>query len=149
VDEGVPRFVYLSSLSIMEGYEPNLVVTERWRPVPSTDTPVLCYHLGEYVCREFTREGDITVVCLRLGKLEAQGDVSDPTALHIDDAVHAVERALITELRSSQTARARPGPSTRWSVFHIQSPVPNARFMTATAERVLGYIPTFKGQVQR
>ena len=149
VEEGVSRFIYLSSLSIIERYEPDLVVTERWRPVPSTDSPVLCYHLGEYVCREFAREGSITVVCLRLGKLVTGGNISEPTALHIDDAAHAVERALITELRSSQTARARPGPPVRWGAFHIQSPVPNARFMTTTAERALEYNPTFRGQVQR
>jgi nucleoside-diphosphate-sugar epimerase len=147
VDEGVSRFVYLSSLDVMERYAPDLVVTERWRPVPSTDVSTLSHHLGEYVCREFGREGIISVVCLRLGRIVKEDDDPGPTTLHIGDAIHAVERALTAELDSSQTTWSRPGPPTRWGMFHIQSPVPNARFTTATAERVLGYSPTFEGQV--
>jgi len=149
VEEKVARFVYLRSLSVMERYEPDLAVTERWRPMPSTDVPALSHHLGEYVCREFGREGLISVVCLRLGRIVKEDDNLDPTALHIGDAIHAVERAITAKLDSSQTTWSRPGPPTRWGVFHIQSPVANARFTTATAERVLGYSPTFEGQVQR
>ena len=149
VEEKVARFVYLSSLSVMERYEPDLVVTERWRPVPSTDVYTLSHHLGEYVCREFGREGLISVVCLRLGKIVEANDNLDPAALHIGDAIHAVECALTAELDSSQTMWSRLGPPKRWGVFHIQSPVAEARFTTATAERVLGYSPTFDGQVQR
>ena len=67
--EGVSRFVYLSSLRVMDGYDEGLAVTERWRPLPGVDVPVLCYHMGEYVCREFAREGKIDVVCLRLGDI--------------------------------------------------------------------------------
>lgn len=148
VEERVSRFVYLSSLDVMERYAPDLVVTERWRPMPSTDISTLSHHLGEHVCREFGRERLISVVSLRLGRIVNEDDAPGLTALHIDDAIHAVECALTAELDSSQTTWSRPSPPTRWGVFHIQSPVANSRFTTTTAERVLGYSPTFDGQVR-
>ena len=36
-EEGVPRLVYLSSLSLMEGYDPSYAVTERWKPTPTLE----------------------------------------------------------------------------------------------------------------
>ena len=44
--EGVPRVVFLSSLSVMGRYDEEYVVTERWLPSPTTETDVLCFHLG-------------------------------------------------------------------------------------------------------
>ena len=66
---GVSRFVYLSSLSVMERHDDAHAVTEQWRPAPTTEMAGLCNHLGEYVCREFARESRIDVVCLRLGDI--------------------------------------------------------------------------------
>ena len=68
-EERVPRVVYLSSLRLMEGYDPSFAVTERWKPTPTLEPPVLCYHLGEIVCREFARERKIEVTILRLGEI--------------------------------------------------------------------------------
>jgi uronate dehydrogenase len=139
VEEGVPRFIYLSSLRLMDGYDQDLAVTERWKPLPTTDLPVLCYHLGEFVCREFAREGKISVVLLRLGDITAETS-PDPTpaALYLDDAVDAVEKALTAALSG-------------WlDIFHIQSAVPGARYLTGqpwwSADDVappftLGYTP--------
>ena len=69
VEEGVQRFIFLSSLSVMARYDEGYAVTERWLPSPTTETDVLCFHLGEFICREFAREHKIEVVCLRLGDL--------------------------------------------------------------------------------
>ena len=130
-EERVSRFVYLSSLSLLEKYDEDMVVTEMWRPQPTTEPSVLCYHLGEFVCKEFGREGKIDVVCLRLGELvwdgEDKGRVSS-SALYAHDLVHAVEQAVTTEVSS-------------WDIFHVQSAVPNARYLTELAERKLGFEP--------
>ncbi len=120
-EEGVQRFVYLSSLRLMEGYDPGLAVTERWRPLPTPDVPVLCYHLGEMVCREFARERKINVLILRLGEITAEsaaGSPVSPSALYMDDAVDAVGKALDAE-------------HSGWlDIYHIQSAVPNGRHLT-------------------
>ena len=73
-EERVSRFVYLSSLSLMSKYDEDMAVTEIWRPRPTTEPTVLCYHLGEFVCREFAHEGKIDAVCLRLGELVWDGE---------------------------------------------------------------------------
>lgn len=136
-EEGVPRFVFLSSLSVMGRYDEDYVVTERWLPSPTTQTDVLCFHLGEFICREFAREHKIEVVCLRLGDLVGDGDVNlSSSALYSDDAVQAVERALTADV-SEGYADSR----SYWAVFHIQSDVPGRRFTTTTAETRLGYRP--------
>ena len=131
-EEGVSRLIYLSSLRILEKYGEGLVVTERWRPIPATDVPTLCYHLGEYVCREFARESKISVVCLRLGDLswnDGEPGAASSSMLYFDDAAQAVQGALRTP--------AKPG----WSIFHIQSVVPNARYRIEVARESLGYNP--------
>ena len=119
--EGVQRIIYLSSLLLMDGYDPDLAVTERWKPLPTTDVPVLCYHLGEIVCREFARENKIEIVILRLGEIttEQDADFATPTsALYMGDAVNAVAKALDVE-------------HSGWlDIYHIQSAVPNARYLT-------------------
>jgi len=137
-EEGVPRFVFLSSLSVMGRYDEDLAVTERWLPSLSTETDVLCFHLGEFICREFAREHKIEVVCLRLGDLS--GDECAPkstSALYPGDAVQAVEKALTADI-SEGYADSR----SYWAVFHIQSDMPNRRFLTTTAESRLGFRPS-------
>ena len=134
-EEGVPRFIFLSSLSVMGRYDEDYVVTERWQPSPTTETGVLCFHLGEFICREFAREQKIEIVCLRLGDLVGDGDVNlSSSALYSEDAVQAVERALTADV-SEGYADSRG----YWAVFHIQSDVPGMRFTTITAETRLGY----------
>jgi len=137
-EESVPRFIYLSSLTLMGGYDEDLAVTERWKPLPTTDTQVLCYHLGEFVCREFSREAKIQVVFLRLGKITRDhSETISSSALYTDDAVQAVDKALSAELSG-------------WlDIFHIQSAVPNQRYLSGqpwwTADELpsldLGYRP--------
>ncbi len=139
VEEKVPRFVYLSSLQLMDLYDEKMAVTERWKTRPTTEPPSLCYHLGEMVCREFAREHGVSVVILRLGDLtdDAAPDPST-SALYFDDAANAVSKALDAELSG-------------WlDIFHVQSDVPNARYLTGqpwwSADDVspsfsLGYAP--------
>ena len=117
-EEDVPRFVYLSSLRLMDKYDEGLAVTERWGSAPGVDVPALCYHLGEYVCKEFAREGKVEVVVLRLGEITANGSPPESSsALYVDDAIQAIEKALTADLSG-------------WNIFHVQSAVPNARFLS-------------------
>ena len=142
-EEGMSRLVYLSSLRVMGKYDEDLAVTERWRPVPTTDASTLRYHMGEYVCREFAREKKLDVICLRLGQMiwdDAGSETVSSSALYPDDAVRAVERALAVEFSSGPW-----NPPSAWNVFHIQSAVPNARFLTGTAQESLGYDPRQRG----
>ena len=142
-DEGVPRLVYLSSLSVMRGHAEDHTVSERWRPRPSTDVSALCYHFGEYVCREFGRAARVDVVCLRLGDLVEDGGVAVSTsALYSGDAVQAVERALALGDAETEPVYQEPVIRPTWSVFHIQSAVPNARYTTSSAAEFLGYTPS-------
>ena len=138
--ERVPRFVFLSSLGLLDQYDEGLAVTERWRSRPTTEPAQLCYHLGEFVCREFARERQITVVCLRLGDLAwptAGGGRTSSQALLLKDAIQAVEQAVSVQIvPSGGMTIART-----WNVFHVQSEAPDARYLTGTAQEVLGYAP--------
>ncbi len=118
VEEGVPRFVYLSTLRLLDLYDEKMAVTERWKPRPTTNPPLLATHLGEIVCREFAREHGIQVVILRLGELTEDGESQPSTsALYFDDAAQAVTKALDAELSG-------------WlDIFHVQSAVPGARYL--------------------
>ena len=141
--EGVPRFVYLSSLSLIEGYDPSYAVTESWKPTPTLEPSVLCYHLGEIVCREFARERKTEVTILRLGEITAVADTNPLTsALYEDDAIEAIRLSLNAD-------------HSGWlDIFHIQSDVPDARFLTGQSWRSaddvaqvvsLGYTPRKRG----
>jgi len=138
VRQNVRLCIYLGSLETMAGYDTGLQVDETFRPVPAADAHSLSPYLGEFVCREFAREGKIRCVSLRLGHVgDLDGDErarNDPLALDTRDAIQAVQRALASGL-------AQPSRLAAWEVFHIQSPVPGARFATAKAQRVLGYKP--------
>ena len=133
-EEKVQRFIFLSLLQVMDSYEWELAVTERWRPKPGVSTPNLGYHLGEYVCREFARERKLDVVCLRLG--DSAGSLQDSpersvntSSVYIEDVIQAVEKSLTADLSG-------------WNIFHIQSNVPRKRFLTSAAENALGYVPS-------
>ena len=141
-EEGVPRFIFISSLSVMGRYDEDYAVTERWLPAPTTETDELCFHLGEFICREFAREQQIEVVCLRLGDIVGDEDAPVSTsALYPEHAVQAVENALTADI-SEGYADSR----SYWAVFHLQSGVPNRRFLTDTAEARLGFRPSSSRQ---
>jgi nucleoside-diphosphate-sugar epimerase len=149
--EGVHRVVYLSSLRLMAAYGPHMIVTERWRPRPTTDMGVLGKHLGEMVCREFAREFKLNVTVLRLGEVVEDGRVAErhepdadgaasgtgdeepavlpPAAIAGPDVVQAVSLALTSNLG-------------RWNVIHVQSEFPGAQFPVGDAKRLLGFVPS-------
>jgi nucleoside-diphosphate-sugar epimerase len=125
--EGVQRVLFLSTLDLMTPYPPDYVVTERWRPLPSTEARVLGKHLGEMVCREFARDFKLPGLALRIGTI-VDGAARADTALLPDDLLQAVKQAL-----SAQTPR--------WGVMHIQGEFDGARFPLREARRWLGFTP--------
>jgi uronate dehydrogenase len=141
-DEGVRRVVLLSSLEMITGYPDDFSVDEDWRPAPSHSAG-LVEHLGEFVCREFAREGSMSVVVLRLGTVvqaeAVAGKPFDPLWVEERDAVQAVALALKSLISGEQP---RFGS---WSVFHILSGSPQARFSVNKAKKWLGYQPQFQG----
>jgi nucleoside-diphosphate-sugar epimerase len=132
--ERVSRVVYASTLHLFDRCDEDWTVRESWRPRPTTDIFPLSRYLGEFVCREFAREGRLHVTCLRLGTLvkaeEAANQPIDTTWLEMGDAVHAFECALRT-------------PGGRWDIYHIQSEFPNARFSIGKARKDLKFAPKF------
>jgi uronate dehydrogenase len=139
----VPKVVFLSTLELMTSYDPNYTVSEWWRPVPPVRADVLSKHLGEMVCREFARDRRIRAVVLRLGKVvketETKGRTFDPLWVDEEDVAHAVAQALtVTPPDNGQ------GIWSWWSVFHIGSDSPMARFSVASAKQVLKYQPKVK-----
>lgn len=132
VAEGVRRFIYLSTLDLMTAYNATFAVTERWRPRPPADAPLLAKHLGEFICREFAREHKLDVTVLRLGKVVKADDVAgqpyDPLWVDMSDVAQAAQQALV----------AATG---RWTVLHVQHEGLQARFAIANAKRVLGFAP--------
>lgn len=131
--EGVKRVIYLSTLELLNHYDPSFIITERWRPRPTTASWLLSKHLGESVCREFAREHKLKVIVLRLGQVvqaeAVAGAAFNPLWVDQRDVTQAVSQALAVDIERS------------WSVFHIQADSPQARFPVAQAKRLLGYNP--------
>jgi nucleoside-diphosphate-sugar epimerase len=129
VEAGASRVLCISTLALMEAYDPELMVSERWRPRPTTEPMLLGAFLTEAVCREFGREHKLSITVLRLGRLVADESTlkSRSAELRWGDLAHAVEVALA----------AQPRP---WAVYHIQSNAPDARFTTQKAQQELGYL---------
>lgn len=141
-EAGVEAVVYLSSLAMMTAYGAEFNVDEDWQPRATVESGALSDYLGEFTCREFTRDGSLRVCALRLGKVVRAQDTAGPwDSLAVDeqDVVQAVSRALAAQL---STPKPRLGP---WSVFHILSASPQARFSITKARRVLGYHPQSNG----
>ena len=138
VQGGVSRFVFLSSLSSMKSYPENYLVNEKWRPLPTTEIDGLCFHLAEFVCREYGRERGIDVRVLRLGDLDWDGESDSDSVLYGSDALNGVIRAIEVDLEAGSWA-----PASKWNVFHLQSGNPSkpSRFSTRKAEIELGFIP--------
>lgn len=132
-EAGVSRCIYAGSLSVFANCEDDWAIDERWRPRPTTEPQVLTHHLGEFVCREFAREGRIAITYLRLGQMEQTGNAAalpprDPTWLARPDAVQAFQSALAA-------------PPKAWAIYHIQSEFSGARFTTDRARDELGFSP--------
>ena len=131
-EAGVRRVIYLSTLDLFLPYDEDMVVTESWRPRPSTDPAVMAPYLGEFIAEEFCQEGGFDLVCLRLGHVverrEVEGQPYDPLWLDVDDAAGAIAAALEADL-------------SRFEILHLQSVSPRSRFGVERARRALGFEP--------
>ena len=68
-DIGVAHVVFVSSLRLFDGSEPEYEIDERWAPSATTNLESLRHHIGEFVCREFARANRYPVTCLRFGEV--------------------------------------------------------------------------------
>ena len=137
--EGVRRVVHVGSLSILRGYDEAFAVAEDWQPRPGDDAPALAEYLAECTSREFARQRQLEVVALRIGKVvraeSATDQAFDPLWVDQRDVVQAVSLAL-------RTAKlAAPRGTDGWTVLHILSDSPRARYSVNKARQVLGYQP--------
>lgn len=137
--ERVRRVVHVSSLAALRGYDEAFSVAEDWQPQPGDDAPALAEHLAETTSREFARQRQLEVVVLRIGKVvraeSVTGQPFDPLWVDEGDVVQAVSLAL----RTSNLASPRGADG--WTVLHILSDSPRARFSVNKARQVLGYQP--------
>ena len=110
-------------------------------PKPGTDISPMCYYLGEFICREFGREGKLDIICLRLGTILSGLDkVNDRAELHISDAISAINKA-ITLSYDQNIDHTYPKMRSGWNIFHIQSDIPNGRYLIDKSRTELGYEP--------
>ena len=63
------------------------------------------------------------------------------SVLYTDDAIEAIQKTLDFMDGEKEPASGQPVRRPSWSVFHIQSEVPNARYIYKAAQEVLGYEP--------
>ena len=130
---GVGRVIYISTLRLLEEYEENLTVTEKLRSLPPADNVVLlACHMGEYVCREFARDRLSEVVTLRLGWPIVDGGTS--AAVDSGGSAALSTEDLARVLRTSLTAGIA-----QWQDVHVQSVVPNQRYLMHAAANLFGY----------
>ena len=147
VAAGVRRVVLGSTLGLMEPYPATWAVGEAWQPLPDvTDVSVLAAYLAEESVKQFARIEPLVAICLRLGEIvdgrAVAGRRYDPRWLHVDDAIHAFEKALTAlpdQRPPGTTGEARQG----WWVFHIPGGGRHTRIPLAAAagENTLGYAP--------
>ncbi len=130
---GVERCIFVSTLLLLKDYDENLTVTERWRThAPADDPALLACHIGENVCKEFARDGLIKVATLRLGWPIVDGSrakaarTGETAALAGDDLATVVNAALVADID-------------RWQDVHVQSPIPNSRFLMHAAGKLFSY----------
>ncbi|GEM_PF-1084299 len=135
----VANFVYLSTLRMLESYDPSFLVDEDWQPLAYDEATGLSSYLGEFVCREFAREGLVRVITLRFGRLLEAGDKVPQelgaSFVRVSDALEAL-RSLVRLLTGPKATSL-----SRWTVLHIAGACPPGRFPTARAARLLGYSP--------
>jgi hypothetical protein len=139
---GVQRVVYFSSLDVMTGYGEDFEVREGWRPRVTEKSSAFSNYLGEFTCREFARDRHLNIIVLRLGKVvradEVAGKPFDPLWVDERDVAQATAKALPLDVKTYRGERP-------WTIYHIQSGSPQARFAidSAKSERGLNYKPRY------
>lgn len=123
---GVDRFILGSTLSFFDRHPSHWHVNEVWRPQPSTCLSEALPWLCELSLRESVRASRMLAVCLRFGRLadaeEMARGMYDPRQVHLDDALHALDRALLFNAGKMRNS-TRPD----WALFHISAPGPHAK----------------------
>jgi nucleoside-diphosphate-sugar epimerase len=129
------RVVLISSLRMFERYPAAWQVSEYWAPQPTSAPEELAPFLAELTARELARVLPFKAIALRLGELVDGTGAAGSRALHLDDAVQAVERALAFQ-------GAANDPPGGWWVFHISGAGPGVRFpLGLAAGPAFGYTP--------
>ena len=132
------RFILINSMSVFEHYPMEYRINEYWAPHPTTDPGDLASYLAEITLREVARTLPVHGIVLRMGEVvgdgKARSKAGNPRRLHVDDAVQAVERALVYD-------RAKSGFSS-WTCLNIVGAGKRTRFPLAMAGReAFGYSP--------
>jgi len=118
------RYLQLSSMRLLDGYDDGWAVMEHWLPRPATDAATLACHLGEMAARDLTRSRGIDTRSLRLDEVVAPevfaaGPVQ-PRWLHLDDAVAAIALAITAELPTAGNPGSVTAPRmASWEPFHV------------------------------
>ncbi len=118
-EAGVKRVVLESSLRLFDSYPENFKIDEQWQPRPQPEASALAPYLIEQTCREYAREGPISVIALRFDPSEVNSDKNI--------ALSAIDKALKLPLTV---------PGYRWQVFHITE---SDRYITRQARLRLGW----------
>ncbi len=143
---GVDRFILGSTLSFFDRLPANWQVNEVWRPWPAPDLAELIPWLSELSLRETVRVGEMLAVCLRFGQEADSADMVhaafDPRWVHLDDALHAIDRAMHFD-----ASRMRNATRPDWCLFHIAAPGPHAKIKmlheTGGEERAISAMEPF------
>jgi hypothetical protein len=137
---GVKACLLLSTLNMLEAYDPDFLVDEDWQPQPDVRGRGLAEYLAEFVCREFAREKLLRVLVVRIGRLQdrfPQGEEARGSAWTLrQDALVGIERAV--DLLLGKGAEVLPW----WTVVHVAGASPPARFPSRRAQKLLGYQPS-------
>lgn len=119
-DASVARFVLGSTLGFFERMPAFWQVTEMWRPRPAPTLAHLLPWLAELSVRELVRRSRMQAICLRFGAVVDDAMVAgkpfDPDWVHVNDAVHGIERAL-----SFACDKVLDAGEPDWHVFHIMA----------------------------
>ena len=103
---GVTIAVVASTMALFESYPDDYVVNETWQPQPAAQAESLAPLVSELCAREFARQGELCVVCLRFGAL------SGPEGTTEDHVAGALAEALTMQVDQ---------PGYLWHLFHVVS----------------------------
>lgn len=118
------RYVYLSSMTVFDGYPTGWRIDEAWLPRPTPHPTSFAAHLAEVTARELSRVRLTECVSARLDRL-VPADIFDtrpirPDWLHVEDAVRAIARIAECDRLPNSTAR--------WQPVHVVRGDPASRF---------------------
>ena len=103
---GIARVVVGSTMALFDSYPDDYVIDETWQPQPNAQAESLAPMMSELSAREFARQGELSIVCLRFGALSGTEGTTE------DDAVGALAEALTMEFEQ---------PGYLWHLFHVVS----------------------------